>query len=226
MPTKHPRCIAKPKTWAGWRPQQGPSTNAPTSAATPWQANDAPTQEFGGPVTARLQPRRNDPEWLRTQAARNDHRKDYAEANDLPTTAGKRRTFDPNIPIAGIPPPGPRALGSPQLMRSWEESKAASTIRAPNFQPGSNTKIIMGRPVQCICISHEDAAHLENDGYIPWLVRPLQPQTLLGYNANRSDTPSGHRHYCVTRWFQVVFFCSSWLLCCGGGHSGGRFCWG
>ena len=80
---------------------------------------------------------------------------------------------------------------------------------AINFNESSKTRVVLGRPVQVIVLSHEMATFLERDPYLAWLVRPLQATVLLGYSAEADDAPRGAKHHCVIRWFQVIVFWST-----------------
>ena len=77
---------------------------------------------------------------------------------------------------------------------------------AISFNPGNHTMGIGGRPVQLIMLSQEGGGWLERDMYVPLLFRPLPALVIDGYTADDKGSPRGPKHFCVIRWFQVIFF--------------------
>ena len=176
--------------------------------ATKWgQVPGAPeVQEYGEPVRARLQHRLEDPQWQLAHAARTDKRKAIGQkATEDEQNPVKVLRFNPVVPIAGLPVPAASSLGSADLMESHFKTFSPAHKIAVNFNPGNHTMMICGRPVQLIMLSHEGAGWLERDMYLPWLFRPLPAIVIDGYTAEHKDSPRGPKHFCVIRWFQVIF---------------------
>ena len=175
----------------------------------PSSASGLGPQQYGGPVVGRLQPRLDDPQWLKRIADEADnrliHHRNYPEES-------RKRAFSPALPIPGLPPPPAKALGSRQQMKAHYRTFSPEIRRSANQYPGENSVYIHGRPVQLIMITHEGAAHSEREPYLPWLFRPLVPQCLLGYTYDGPNSPGGHRHFCVIRWFQALIFLVTGIL--------------
>ena len=176
------------------------------SIRDPRSSNRPAAQAYGEPVQARLQPRLEDPQWQVDHAARTDNRKAMLTlAQQEGKIATEGRTFNPVVPISGLPVPPAAALGSATIMESHFQTYSPDHKIAANFNPSMHTMVVCGRPVQLIIVSHEKAAWLERDQYVPWLFRPLPGIVLDGYTAGQKNAPKGHKHYCVIRWFQVIF---------------------
>lgn len=170
-------------------------------------AVESVTQEYGQPVRHRLQERLDDPYWLQRQAARcNDRAANQKLVERLGIMPKDGNTFNPNVPIAGLPVPPPRYFGSAHMMAAHYRTYSADHKIAMNFNAANNTVVVTGRPVQAIVLSHEKAQYLERDPYLAWLLRPLSMQVLLGYSAVAHDAPKGPKHFCVIRWFQEAVF--------------------
>ena len=193
---------AVPK-WLGAKPRKGRNDGGAASGS-----NAPPEQDYGAMVTARLQPRLDDPQWQTEHAARCNNREQERARHEGPSVPAKK-TINPVVPIPGCPLPPPRSYGSATMMESHYERFSAEHKIAANFNPGNNAMMIAGRPVTVLQISHEGAGIMENDGYIPWLFRPLQVVTIDGYTAGEEIAPRGPKHYCVIRWMQATVFAKS-----------------
>ena len=162
-------------------------------------------QEYGEPVQSRLQERLEDPAWVNRIADKCDARKRKAEADQaLNPAASNKMNINPTVPIGGLPAPDAKYLGSSHKMAAHFMTYDPTFKTAINYNEGGKSKVVLGRPVQLICLSHEMAGFLERDPYLSWLFRPLPVNVLLGYSAEAEDAPEGPKHHCVIRWCQVI----------------------
>ena len=103
-----------------------------------------------------------------------------------------------------MPPAEPSALGSPHQMQAHLKKWHPIYIEPPSFNAHRLPVFLQGRPVVLVIPSHPGAGYLEQDPYLAWLFRPLQPIVLFGYDASTKRVP-GHKHLCVIRWFREQF---------------------
>ena len=119
----------------------------------------------------------------------------------------RRRLVNVALPMAGMPVPPPKYFGNPERMRFHNMKTSAVNLDAGNFDIHKRTVCIKGRPVQCLQVSHQKAPSYEFDGYIPYLMRPVPVQALMGYTSYDKDKPSAsHPHEVVVNWWQVFAF--------------------
>ena len=150
----------------------------------PNECSRPPLQDFNEPVRARMLERLDDPEWQLAHAARcNDREAQQRAAQAEGHIPKEGRTFNPVVPIEGLPPPPAGSLGSAHLMDARSNADSPNHKVAVNFNPSNHTMIICGRPVQLLIVSHEKAGWLERDMYVPWLFRPLTGIVIDGYTA-------------------------------------------
>ena len=84
---------------------------------------------------------------------------------------------------------------------------SAINLEAGNFDIHKRTICVKGRPVQCLQVSHQKARSFEFDGYIPWIMRPVPVQAIMGYSSFDKDRPpSSHPYEVVVNWWQVFVF--------------------
>ena len=153
----------------------------------------------------RLQQRLADPKFMTNHAKKTRRRlamhKEHQAWENNPAAL---KEYNPSVPIPGLPVPPASSLGSPELMESHYKATSPEFKTAANFNPSNNTVMICGRPVQLVLLSHEESGWLEKDTYVSWLFRPLVATVLDGYTAGKKHSPTGPKHYCVIRWFQVT----------------------
>ena len=107
----------------------------------------------------------------------------------------------------------PRALGSPHQVQAHLRKWHPIHIETVPFNAHRQPVFLQGRPVVLVVPSHPGADYLEQDPYLAWLFRPLQPIVLFGYDASTKRV-AGHKHLCVIRWFREHFlFVSSRYEC-------------
>ena len=118
----------------------------------------------------------------------------------------KTRTENVAIPRAGMPVPPAKFLGNSERMRMHYMKSSAINLEV-DFDLHKRTVVVMGRPVQCLQVCHPKAQSFELDGYIPFLVRPVPVQAILGYSSFDKDKPAGSKpHEVVVNWWQVFVF--------------------
>ena len=176
-------------------------------------------------VQHRLQPRLVDPTWLIGLANKCDDRKRKAEQDQGTDQPSGPARINPAVPIPGLPVPPAASYGSAHMMSAHYQTFAPEHKKAMNFIAALNTKVLCGRPIQIIVLSHEGASYLERDPYLAWLFRPLKNNILLGYDAKAKDAPGGPKHFCVIRWFQVSVFVAFHQSLKGGNGGIGRCVW-
>ena len=190
--------------WSGGNPMDEP--DRPDGVSLEEDFSRPQEQEFGGVVEHRLQPRLVDPPWLKGLANRCDIRKRKAERDQGTDQPAGPARINPAVPIPGLSVPPAASYGSAHMMSAHYQTYAPEHKKAMNFNAALNTKVLCGRPIQILVLSHEGASYLERDPYLAWLFRPLKINILLGYDAKAKDAPGGPKHFCVIRWFQVSAF--------------------
>ena len=106
-----------------------------------------------------------------------------------------------------MPVPPPKYFGNAERMRVHEMKSSAVNLDAGNYDIHKRTVVVKGRPVQSLQVSHQKAPSYEFDGYIPWLMRPVQVQAIQGYSSFDNDKPPGSAPYeVVVNWWQVLVF--------------------
>ena len=119
----------------------------------------------------------------------------------------RRRKADLVMPRAGMPVPPAKYFGNPERMRLHEMKGSPINLETGNFDIHKRTVCVKGRPVQCLQVLHPKARSFEFDGYIPWLMRPVPVQAIMGYSSRDKDKPSSsHPHEVVVNWWQVFAF--------------------
>ena len=197
-----PSSLGVQTKWCGAVPQERPLED-------PRDPNRRPeTQDYGGAKQHRMQERLPDPDWVLQHKGKTDRRLQVERQamKDGTLLRGSRATFNPVVPIAGLPVPASSSLGSATKMAAHYKKFSPEHKRFMNMNPSHGAVMICGRPVILVQLSHEKCGYLETDMYVPWLFRPLIAHVLDGYTAGESGSPRGPKHFCVIRWFQVISF--------------------
>ena len=121
--------------------------------------------------------------------------------------AKRRRQVSVAMPISGMPVPPAKYFGNPERMRAHVAKSDPVNLETGNFDIHKRTVVVKGRPIQCLQVCHQAARTFELDGYIPWLMRPVPVQAIMGYTAYDKDKPQGSKpHEVVVNWWQVFVF--------------------
>ena len=149
---------------------------------------------------------RKDQPAFQTNLADKTSRKQLPDAP--PGSSAKRtRSIPVAMPRAGMPVPPPKFFGNPDRMRMHDMKSSPVNLEAGNFDVHKRTVMIKGRPVQCLQRSHQAARSFELDGYLPFLMRPVPVQALMGYSAfDKDKPPNSHPYEVVVNWWQVIVF--------------------
>ena len=103
-------------------------------------------------------------------------------------------------------PPG-EYYGVRDKMQNWTQRHDPRSKEAPNFDIMKHLLYIKGLPCLVFQLSHPKCKPFESDGYLQFLVRPMQVIAIDAYTVNGPLAPKrtpGHHVVCLA--WQVIDF--------------------
>ena len=123
--------------------------------------------------------------------------------------ATRSRGYEVNLstPTSGLAVPPGEYFGVRDKMQNWTQRHDPRSKEAPNFDIMKHLLYIKGLPCLVFQLSHPKAIPIESDGYLQFLVRPMQVIAIDAYTVNGPLAPKktpGHHVVCLA-WQVIVF---------------------